>query len=175
MKRQKHLLKVLAIAVYFVFIIISFMIGFTPGKRIGHNLISFSVEMLKILPCAFILIGLFEVWVKKKSVEKYLGHKSGFMGYVWSILLAGTTVGGVYVAFPVAVSLYHKGAKLGIIFTYMGASALCRIPMTIFEASFLGINFSFIRLVTSIPLVIFSSMWLGHYLEKKEYHIMKEK
>lgn len=173
MKFNNNIIKALAVSIYIVFILTSLLLGFDPGKQIGDNFISFFIEMLKILPCAFILIGLFEVWVKEESVDKYFGKKSGFMGYAWSILLAGTTVGGLYVAFPVAYSLYNKGAKISIIFTYIGASAICRIPMTIFEASFMGIKFSLIRLCVSIPLVIMSSMWLGNYLEKKDYRIME--
>ena len=175
MKMQNKYIKALAVAIYFVFILSSFVIGFKPGKQIGHNFISFSIEMLKLLPCAFILIGLFEVWVKKESVEKHLGKDSGMLSYIWIILLAGTTVGGLYVAFPVAYSLFKKGAKLAVIFTYIGASAICRIPMTIFESSFMGIKFSLIRLIVSVPLVILSSIWLGNYLEKKNYRIMEGK
>ncbi len=175
MKLQNKYSKALAITIYFVFIIGSFVIGFKPGKQIGHNFITFSIEMLKILPCAFILIGLFEVWVQRESVEKHLGKGSTMLGYIWVILLAGTTVGGLYVAFPVAYSLFKKGAKLSVIFTYIGASAICRIPMTIFESSFMGIKFSLIRLIVSIPLVILSSVWLGNYLEKKNYRIMEGK
>lgn len=175
MKMQNNRVKALAVAIYFVFILGSFVIGFNPGKQIGHNFISFSIEMLKLLPCAFILIGLFEVWVKKESVEKHLGKDSGAIGYIWVILLAGTTVGGLYVAFPVAYSLFRKGAKLSVVFTYIGASAICRIPMTIFESSFMGIKFSLIRLIVSIPLVILSSIWLGNYLEKGNYRIIEGK
>ncbi len=36
-------------------------------------------------------------------------------GYLWSILLAATTVGGTYVAIPVANALYHKGARYSMI------------------------------------------------------------
>ncbi len=75
--------------------------------------------MLKILPCAFILIGLFEVWVKKEIIEKHLGEESGIKGYMGAILLAGTIAGGLLVAFPVAYSMYNKGAKLSVIFTYI--------------------------------------------------------
>lgn len=175
MKMKNKRIKILAIVIYFAFILSSFVIGFKPGKLIGHNFITFSIEMLKILPCAFILIGLFEVWVKNESVEKHLGKDSGAIGYLWVILLAGTTVGGLYVAFPVAYSLFKKGAKLSIIFTYIGASAICRIPMTIFESSFMGIKFSLIRLIVSVPLVILSSIWLENYLENKNYKIMEGK
>ena len=175
MKMQNKHIKAFAIAIYFVFILISFVIGFKPGKQIGYNFISFSIEMLKLLPCAFILIGLFEVWVKRESVEKHLGKGSGMLSYIWIIFLAGTTIGGLYVAFPVAYSLFKKGAKLSIIFTYIGSSAICRVPMTIFEASFMGIKFSLIRLIVSIPLVILSSICLGNYLEKRNYRIMEGK
>ena len=127
--------------------------------------------MLKILPCAFILIGLFEVWVRGETVEKHLDERSGIRGYIWAVLLAGTTVGGLYVAFPVAYSLYSKGAKLSVIFTYLGAAAICRVPMAISEASFIGIEFTTIRLLVSLPLVIVASMLLGNYLTKRNYKI----
>ncbi|MBW1697922.1 MAG: permease [Deltaproteobacteria bacterium] len=163
--------KLLLFSSYIGFVIVSSTLGFAPGERIAQNFILFSIQMLKILPCAFILIGLFDVWVKKETVEKHMGAESSIRGYIWGLLLAGTTVGGLYVAFPVACSLYHKGARLSVIFTYISASAICRIPMTIFEASFLGIKFSLIRLLVSLPLVIASSMLLGSFLEKKAYRI----
>jgi uncharacterized membrane protein YraQ (UPF0718 family) len=174
MKRNK-IIKIVSISVYIVFILFSYIIGFEPGRQIGRNLITFSIDMLKVLPCAFILIGLFEVWVKKETVEKHFGEESGIKGHIWAVLLAGTTVGGLYVAFPVAYSLFSKGAKLSVIFTYIGASAICRIPMTIFEASFLGIKFTAIRLFVSLPLVIISSVLLGNYLNKRNYKIVEGK
>ena len=172
---KRNVIKIVGISAYIAFILFSFITGFDPGKQIGKNFVIFLVDMLKILPCAFILIGLFEVWVKKETVEKHFGKESGIRGYIWAVLLAGTTVGGLYVAFPVAYSLYNKGAKLSVIFTYIGASAICRVPMTIFEASFMGIKFSAIRLLVSLPLVIISSILLGDYLEKRNYKIMKGK
>ena len=172
---QNRTIKALSICGYGLFVAISFTLGFGPGKQIGYNFMSFSIEMLKIVPCAFILVGLFEVWIRRETVEKHFGKESGMKGYIWGVLLAGTTVGGLYVAFPVAYSLYNKGAKLSIIFTYIGASAICRVPMTIFEASFMGIPFSLIRLLVSIPLVIVSSILLGTYLEKEGYKIIEGK
>ena len=171
MKRNR--INIIIITTYTMFLIISLLINFKPGKEIGNNFIIFLFSMLKILPCAFIMIGLFEVWVKKETVEKHLGRISGIKGYLWAILLAGTTVGGLYVAFPVAYSLHKKGASLQIILTYISASAVCRIPMTIFEASFLGLRFTLIRFLTALPLIIFSSILLGNYLEKKNYRLSK--
>ncbi len=173
--KRRSLTRIAIISSYAIFLIVSFILGFNPGKEIGYNFASFSLDMLKILPCAFILIGLFEVWVKKETVEKHLGAESGIRGYIWGLLIASTTVGGLYVAFPVAYSLYSKGARLSIIFTYIGASAICRVPMTIFEASFMGIKFSAIRLFVAIPLVIITSILLGDYLTKRKYRIVGSK
>jgi len=170
--KRNDILKIVGISCYFLFLIVSLLFGFNPGKEIGQNFASFSVYMLQILPCAFILIGLFEVWVKRETVERHLGKESGIRGYMWALLLASTTVGGLYVAFPVAYSLGSKGAKLSVIFTYIGASAICRVPMAIFEASFMGIKFTAIRLLVSLPLVILTSILLGDYLTKRNYKIV---
>jgi len=173
--KRDNIIKIVGISCYILFLVVSWISGFNPGKEIGYNFASFSVYMLKLLPCAFILIGLFEVWVKRETVEKHLGEKSGIRGYIWAVLLASTTVGGLYVAFPVAYSLYSKGAKLSVIFTYIGAAAICRVPMAIFEASFLGIKFTAIRLFVALPLVIVTSILLGDYLTKRKYRIMEGK
>ena len=171
--KRRNIVRIAIVSTYVIFLIVSWVLDFNPGKEITYNFIFFSMDMLKILPAAFILIGLFEVWVKRETVEKHLGERAGIMGYIWAVLLASTTVGGLYVAFPVAYSLYSKGAKLGVIFTYIGASAICRIPMTIFEASFLGLKFSLIRLFVSLPLVIGTSILLGNYLTKRDYKIVE--
>ena len=163
--------KIVIYILYGAFLIFSFSTGFEPGIKIGKTFSHFISDLINIIPCVFILLGLFEVWVKRETVEKHLGENSSFLCYIWVIILAGTTVGGLYLAFPVAYTLYKKGAKLSVIFTYIGASAVCRIPMTAFEASFMGLKFTLIRLTVSIPLIIISSLLLEKYLLKKNFEI----
>ncbi len=147
------------------FAALSAYLGFEPGMRSASNFLSFVKSMVGLLPPAFLLVGLFNAWVKRETVEKHLGKDSGVMGYFWAIVLAGTMVGGLYVALPLCVVLQRKGASLGILLTFLNAAAVCRVPMTIFEASFLGIGFTVIRFAASIPLVILTaraiSSWLG--------------
>lgn len=169
--KRNAVIKIFFFASYLAFLAASWWTGFNPGLDISHNFAIFSAAMLKILPGAFILIGLFEVWVKRETVEKHLGEGSGVKGYLWVILLSGTTVGGLYLAFPVAYALYSKGARLSVIFTYLGAAAICRIPMTILEASFLGVKFTVIRWLVSLPLVIITSILLGNYLTRRGYKV----
>jgi len=140
-----------------IFVLFSWMFKFDLGLSMGSSFLTFTISLLKVVPFAFILIGLFEVWVKKETVEKHLGEGSTIKGYFWAIILAATTVGGLFVALPVSAVLSRKGARLGIILVYLSASAVCRLPMTLFEASFMGIKFTVIRYLVSIPLVIITS------------------
>ena len=170
MKRRSWI-KFAVLVGYLTFVVISAVIDFSPGKEIGFNFIYFWGDLIKVLLFAFVLIGLFEVWVNRETVERHLGEESGAKGYLWALLLSSITVGGVFVAFPVAYSLHKKGAAFGVIFAYIGASAVCRIPMNLFELSFMGIKFTVIRLAVSLPLVILSSVLLGRYLKKQNYEI----
>lgn len=165
MKRENIVYSAI-VALFVLFIGISYIFHINIGKVIFVNFTSFGVDMLKIVPCAFILIGLFEVWVKRETVERHLGHDSGIKRYLWAIMLAWTSVGGLYVAFPVAYSLYRKGAEPSMILTYVGASGIFRLPMTIFEASFLGVKFTLVRLAVSLPLTILFSVFLGRYMKR---------
>ena len=173
MKINNKIFKAGAVLLYISFVTLSVIFGYNPGKQIGKNFVTFAWEMIRLLPFIFILIGLFDVWVKKEFIEKHLGKDSNILSYLWAILLAGPIAGGLIAAFPIAYSLYQKGAKMSVIFTFISAAAVCRIPMTFFEASFLGIKFTLVRLLVSIPLVIISSILVGNYLDKKDYKIMK--
>ncbi len=144
-----------------LFIQISFWIDFKEGETIGYNFLSFSKNMGLLLPPVFILIGLFEVWIKKETIEKHLGDDSGFKSYFFIILLSSTMIGGLIVALPVAISLLNKGAKHSVIYTFLFSSAICRIPMAFFEASFLGLKFTLIRLLVSLPLILIISIVMG--------------
>ena len=172
-KIKKNIVWIIIAIFYLVFIAGSFYFDFPQGKEIGNNFYTFTKNLIKVIPCAFILIGLFEVWVKKETIERHLGQNSGFKSYFWGILLASTSIGGILIAFPISYALFNKGARLSVVFTYLGASAICRVPMTIFEASFLGVKFSLIRLFVSLPLIIVTSILLEKYLLKQNYEIKK--
>ncbi len=118
-------------------------------------------SFLVIIPCAFVLIGLFEVWVNRETVERHLGEDSGSRGFFWAFVLGGITVGTMVAALPISLALRRKGARLEVLFTYLGAAAVCRIPMTLFEASFLGVPFTAVRYAVSLPLIVLSSFLLA--------------
>ncbi len=154
---------------FILFISISFLINYNDGEKTGVAFVNVMLSMLQIIPFAFILIGLFEVWIKKETVMKHLGDESGIKGYFWVLLLAGFTVGGLFVAFPLAETLRKKGASLKVIFAYLGFAGTVRIPMTIFEISFLGLPFTIVRLLVTIPLFLLIGIVIGTILKNKNF------
>lgn len=165
---KKHLKDYWLFIIFTILTATGFMLDLDITRGIFDNFYSFFLTMIKFVPAVFLLIGLFDVWVDKETIERHLGENSGFLSYVWAIILASTTVGGLYVAFPVAAALYKKGARPRIIFSYIGTAAVCRIPMTLFEASYVGISFTAIRWGISIPLVIISSILMEKLLKNKD-------
>lgn len=172
-RKKGEILSILLFILFTVFVSISYIINYEDGEKTGLAFISVMWEMLKILPFAFILIGLFEAWIKKETVIKHLGEQSGIKGYFWVLLLAGFSVGGLFVAFPLADTLFKKGASLKVIFAYLGFAGTIRIPMTIFEISFLGLPFTVTRLVVTIPLFLLIGIVLGTILKKKNYKLLE--
>ena len=171
--RKKYLPEIVGICTYGLFVLVSFLIDFEPGKGMGLLFFHFGSNMFRILPCAFLLVGLFEVWIPRETVMRHLGHDSGLKGYMWAVLLASTMVGGLYVALPLAHSLRGKGASWSTVLAFLGGTTLCRVPMVIFEASFMGLKFTAIRLFVALPLVLVASMLLGKYLTKHHHRMIK--
>jgi len=127
---------------------------FVFGRKAGENLASFLVEMASVLPPMFLLVGLFEIWVPRKVIERYAGLRSGMRAVPWMILLATVQAGPLYVAFPVAIGLWRKGCAPRNVFIYLGAFSAMKVPMLTFEVAFLGWRFSLARTLISIPLFV---------------------
>lgn len=164
--KKKDIILYAVTAVFLIFALISAIIGFEPGKSLLKNFWEYIKFILTIMPAVFLLIGLFNVWVKKETVIKHMGHKSGIKGYVLAIILAFAVVGGLFAALPISKQLHDKGSRLGVVMTYLGASCVCRVPMTLFEASLLGWEFTAIRFIVSLPLIILSSIFIEKVMGK---------
>lgn len=136
--------------------------GFSVGGAAGAGLARFLLEMVQILPAMFILVGLFDVWVPKRIIERHLGSGSGPFAILWMVLLATLQAGPLYAAFPVAAALWRKGTAPRNVFIYLGAFSAAKIPMLSFEVAFLGWQFSLLRTTVTLPVFI----GLGYLLER---------
>ena len=154
-----------------LFILVFRLFNFTPAKPISNNFWLFFVEMITFLPFMFILVGLFDVWFPKEKVEKHIGEGSGIKGTIWCILLAMLQAGPLYGAFPVAYLLWKKGCSVRNIFIYLGAFSTLKIPMLTFEIGFLGLKFSLLRTLVTLPIFILIGEIMEIYLRNKNFEI----
>lgn len=122
----------------------------TIGKKslamTGYN----ALEMLAVLPPIFILLGLIDVWVKKDTMMKLMGEKSGMVGVLISFFLGSAAAGPLYAAFPVAAVLLQKGSKFSNVLIFIGAWSTTKIPLLFFEASAMGLKFMMTRFFINI-------------------------
>ncbi|MFO7722455.1 MAG: permease [Bacteroidales bacterium] len=150
---------------------LSYLLGFAAGKEIGMNFWLFFREMIIFLPMMFILVGLFDVWVPREKIEKHIGKSSGWKGTGLVILLATLQAGPLYGAFPFAYILWKKGCSIRNIFIYLGAFSTLKIPMITFEIGFLGIHFSLLRTLITLPFFILIGFIMEKLLENKGFEV----
>jgi len=159
------------VAAYVILTILSFILGFNPGKAVFTNFTQSFVEMITFVPFLFIIVGLFDVWVPKERIQKHIGQESGVKGIVLVVLLAMLQAGPLYGAFPVAYLLYRKGASIRNIFIYLGAFSSMKIPMLGIEIGYLGIEFSLARTLVSLPLFIGIGYLMEWYLKNRHFEV----
>ncbi len=124
------------------------------------------LEMIQVLPPVFILLGLLDVWVKRETMVKMMGKDSGIMGILLAFFLGSAAAGPLYAAFPVALTLLKKGSSFRNVLILIGAWSTTKIPLLIFEASSMGLNFTLIRFGLNIfgilGIALISEIVLGH-------------
>lgn len=143
----------LLIAVVTVNMLLSLWQPTTAGLSLTNSL-HFLTEVLLILPPVMILMGLLDAWVPRDLVEANLGPDAGLRGPAWAILLGTAAAGPLYAAFPIALSLLNKGARLANIVIFLGTWGAVKIPMIIIESSFIGLRFALLRLAFTVPCVL---------------------
>ena len=158
--------------IFFIILIgLSWLFDFAAGEQIGLNFWMFFKEMILFLPLMFILIGLFDVWVPRENIEKHIGKESGWKGTGLVILLATLQAGPLYGAFPFAYILWKKGRSVRNVFIYLGAFSTIKIPMLTFEIGFLGLKFSLLRTLITLPVFILIGYLMEGYLKGKNFDV----
>lgn len=161
----------LLVVLFGLALLVSRLTGWSFGLGAGKNFWAFITEMIAFLPLMFILIGLIDVWTPKEKIERHIGPGSGVMGTIWIILLAMLQAGPLYGAFPVAYILWKKGCSIRNIFIYLGAFSTLKLPMLTFEIGFLGLRFSLLRTLFTLPVFIGIGYIMEWYLRGRTFGI----
>jgi len=159
------------IATFGLILLVSRALHFPFVTTITSNFWMFFIEMVTFLPFMFILIGIVDAWFSKEKVERYIGKGSGFRGTLRILLLAMFQAGPLYGAFPVTYLLWKKGCSIRNIFIYLGAFSTMKLPMLTFEIGFLGLKFSLLRTLFTLPVFVVISVIMEKYFQKKQFEV----
>ncbi|MCK4260148.1 MAG: permease [Halanaerobiales bacterium] len=136
----------------------------------GKNFINF----LFMLPPVFICIGLLDVWIEKETMIKIMGGKSGIRGVVIAFLLGIVTAVPLYALLPVAGMMLKKGSKIANVLIFICSCASIRIPLLLFEVSSMGWEFSIVRFLVNIFVVIIIAFLIEKILTENDKKIIYE-
>jgi len=173
----KKIISKIFLGEYFIIVLFGLLLlfscyfHFSFGSIIAKNFWLFFTEMITFLPFMFLLIGIIDVWFPKEKVERHIGPESGIKGIFWVIVLAMLQAGPLYGAFPVAYLLWKKGCSIRNIFIYLGAFSTLKIPMLTFEIGFLGLKFSILRTLFTLPVFILIAKIMEIYFKNKQFDI----
>ncbi|MGL4732054.1 MAG: permease [Clostridium sp.] len=165
-----------AILMIIVLVMMTFIVP-TKGQVATSMTIKNIIEMIKIIPPIFILLGLLDVWVPREQMIKYMGDGSGILGVIIAFLLGSVAAGPLYAAFPVAGVLLKKGAKFSNILIFIGAWSTTKIPLLLMEGQSLGWKFTITRLIINIFGIILIARITDKALndsEKEEIYNLSE-
>ncbi|UCZ56677.1 hypothetical protein LGV61_13255 [Desulfurispirillum indicum] len=133
---------------------LSHLLDWNSGVQIGLSFGDSLLEVLSVLPAVFILIGLMDVWIPRDFVQRHTGQDAGLISMLWMVLLAMFQAGPLYVAFPIVYLMWKKGTSVRNIFVYLGAFSTMKLPMLGFEITFLGLQFTIVRSLVTLPVFI---------------------
>ncbi|WP_113708521.1 MULTISPECIES: permease [Bacillus cereus group] len=135
---------------FFFILLLGLIILTFINQPLGWNALQLTgksiLDMLFLLPPVLLFVGLLDQWVKKETLIKYMGKKSGIYGILFSLLLGGIAAGPLYVAFPIAALLLKKGASIRYIVFFLGVWTTAKLPVIVYEFSSFGAKFTLIHI-----------------------------
>ena len=139
-------------------------LGFDSVKTAGFQF----VEMLKIVPPIFLLIGLLDVWVPRETMMKYMGKDSGVKGILISFFMGTLTAGPLIAAFPVAMVMLKKGARYANVLFFLMIWASSKLPILFYQTTTLGLTYTIVTNVTLIVVYLVGSLLFERMLSKDD-------
>jgi len=162
--------------IFFAFIIISlYFTDMAEGIKAFNISLSNTKEMLGLIPPVFVLMGLLDTWVPKETFIRYMGEASGVKGVLTALLLGSAAAGPLYIAFPIAMLLIKKKAKLAYVFFFLGVWSTTKIPLLLYEISYMGARFTAIQIAVCIPLFLLFSLIIEKTLSAEDRETLSRK
>lgn len=174
--RISTVVKMFRFAIIFAFVIVVLYFTDTAEGIKAFNIsLSNTKEMLGLIPPVFVLMGLLDAWVPKETFIRYMGEASGFKGVLTALLMGSAAAGPLYIAFPIAMLLIKKKAKLAYVFFFLGVWCTTKIPLLLYEISYMGARFTAIQIAICIPLFLLFSLIIEKALSAEDKESLSRK
>ncbi|RLK47061.1 putative permease [Alkalispirillum mobile] len=119
------------------------------------------LQLGPIIAIALVLGGYVQALLPRDKVARWLGPASGARGYAVAMVAGAVTPAGPFAAFPIALALFRAGAGFNICVVYLTAWCVLGLQrVLIWEVPLLGLDFTALRLLVSLPLPILAG-WLA--------------
>jgi len=147
--------------IFFIITIFIYIVLYFINKQLFfHSLLYFWHIFLKlfyILLIVFFFIFITNLFLKPKTIIKYLGKGSGIKGWIISIVAGIISMGSIYLWYPMLKDMKEKGMSEGLIavFLYNRAVKIPILPVMIYYFGWIFVAFlTFFMVLFSIFLGI---------------------
>lgn len=84
------------------------------------------------------------------------------------MFLGSAVAGPLYIAFPIAVLLIKKRARLAYVFFILGVWSTTKIPLLLYGISYMGRKFTAIQVAVCIPLFFVFALVIEKILSEND-------
>jgi len=151
---------------YFLLIVIAIyiIVLFIAPEKVLKSLGVFVGIIIKVIPIiilVFILMAITNYFIKPSFLVKFMGKKSGVLGWIIAIITGIISTGPIYMWYPLLADLKKKGVRQGLIATFLYNRAI-KIPLLPMIILYFGLPYTII--LTIVMMII--SVIQGLIIEK---------
>ncbi|MGD2269428.1 MAG: permease, partial [Desulfobacterales bacterium] len=117
------------------------LLGVFEPKSLIQSLIISGRLILRIIPVlvfVVLLMGVINYFTSPRAITTYLRKKSGYKGWLFTIIAGVFSHGPVYAWYPLLRDLYEQGMKSELIALFLYCRAI-KIPLSPLMAYYFGI------------------------------------
>jgi uncharacterized membrane protein YraQ (UPF0718 family) len=134
---------------YAVIVILSYTYAFRKDKKIFKKALKKGTtqffNQIFFLISMFLMISLFDVFVPKDIIAKFMGQSNGLLSILYSAFFGTIAMGSASSAYPLAGVLLKKGAPVVSVAVFLNTWVMVGLIMLPYEVSVFGKKFAFFR------------------------------
>lgn len=133
--------------------------GFDAVAEGARDALALLVMIAPQIALGVVIAGFVYVLLPAERVAALLGAQSGLRGLALASIIGALVPGGPFASFPIVYALARSGADSGSVMAFLvGWAAVGIHRLVVWELPIMGLNFSMLRLLASLPLPILAGL-----------------